>query len=357
MNWRLMLQGVSALMAAFSLFACASAQAPAEAPQQTIIAIGDIHGDYDAYESLLRAAGLINQRGRWSGGDRIFVQTGDVPDRGPDSSKIIRHLQKLQKQAERKGGKVITLIGNHEAMNVTGDLRYVHPGEYDAFSNRRSRRLRDALYDANREAIETAYLERDPTLSSVDIKEQWEAATPLGMIEHQRAWRVGGDVGDWIVENPAVAIVGDSLFVHGGISEKYTRFSIDDINQQTADALAERSTDPASIINDELGPLWYRGLVRRDEITPAQEAEETASEATAPLSIEDEIALVLETFDVKRIIVGHTPSLTGIAASHEGKMIQIDTGISAYYGGVRSFLKIEDGVVYANDNGVETVIE
>ena len=188
-------------MAAFALFACASAQ-PSTDEAPTIIAIGDLHGDYDAYESLMKEAGLINRRGRWTGGDSIFVQTGDVPDRGPDSLKIIRHLQKLQRQAARKGGKVVTLVGNHEAMNVTGDLRYVHPGEYEAFNNRSSKRLRDNRYAIHREAIEATYLEQDPALSSEEIKAQWEAQTPLGMIEHQLAWRVGGDVGDWIAAEP-----------------------------------------------------------------------------------------------------------------------------------------------------------
>ena len=95
-----------------------------------IIAIGDLHGDYEAFTQLLSQAELIDERGKWSGGSTILVQTGDVPDRGPDSLKIIQHLQRLQKQAPRRDGRVITLVGNHEAMNMTGDLRYVHEGEY-----------------------------------------------------------------------------------------------------------------------------------------------------------------------------------------------------------------------------------
>ena len=354
MTWRGFIQSAGAIIAAITLFACASAQAPIDngsAPK--LIAIGDLHGDYDAYESLLREAGLINRRGRWSGGDTIFVQTGDVPDRGPDSLKIINHLQKLQRQAARKGGKVITLVGNHEAMNLTGDLRYVHPGEYAAFTNRNSRRLRDSRYDIHREAIEAAYLEQDPALSSEEIKARWEAQTPLGMIEHQRAWRVGGDVGDWIAENPAVTVIGDNLFVHGGISEKYVSLTIDDINRMVAEALIARDADPSSIINDEAGPLWYRGLIFRQEPVAATDSEEAAP---PQLSIEAEIDLVLNTYGVSRIIVGHTPSLTGITATYGGKLIQIDTGIAAYYGGARSFLRIENGVPYAHDNGIVNAI-
>ncbi len=359
MNWRIMIQSVGAFLAAFALIACASAQPSMDDAAPKIIAIGDLHGDYDAYENLLNDAGLINRRGRWSGGDAIFVQTGDVPDRGPDSLKIIRHLQKLKRQARRKGGKVITLVGNHEAMNITGDLRYVHPGEYDAFKTRNSKRLRNNIYEANRELIEAAYLEQDPALPSNEIKARWEEQTPLGMIEHQRAWR-GGEIGSWVAENPAVVIIGDSLYVHGGISEKYAVHSVEDLNRMVAEALDARDVASSSIINDEAGPLWYRGLIRRKEATAQIEEEETLQADSEPaptrLSIEEEIDLVLNTFGVKRIIVGHTPSLTGIAASYGGKLIQIDTGIAAYYGGMRSFLRIEDGVVYAHDNGVVTMI-
>ncbi len=361
MNWRILIQSAGAIAAGLVLLACASAQSAAVENSPTIIAIGDLHGDYEAYESIMNEAGLINRNGRWTGGDTIFVQTGDVPDRGPDSLKIIRHLQKLKRQASRKGGKVITLVGNHEAMNMTGDLRYVHPGEYEAFKNRNSRRVRDNLYNANRETIEAAYLEQDPALPSNEIKAQWEAQTPLGMIEHQQAWRAGGEVGAWVAANPAVVIIGDSLFVHGGISEKYAGHTIDDLNRMIADALIARDVDPTSIINGEAGPLWYRGLIRREEIVeaPAGDDIETPAEdesAATALSIEEEIVFVLGAYGVKRIIVGHTPSLTGIAAAYGGKLIQIDTGIAAYYGGARSFLRIENGVIYAHDNGAVTII-
>ena len=327
-----------------------------------IIAIGDLHGDYDSYRALMRDAGLMDKRGRWSGGDTIFVQTGDVPDRGPSSLEIIESLRDLQKQAARKGGQVIALVGNHEAMNINGDLRYVHPGEYEAFTNRNSEDLRERVYEANRDRIEAAYLEQDATLSSEAIKDRWMAQTPLGMIEHQQAWRPDGEVGEWIVDNPAVAIVDRSLFVHGGISEKYASVTVEEINAQAREALVARSIDSESIINDPMGPLWYRGLVQRPAPEPdAEEGTESDGEgdtapASARLSIEDEVALVLDAYNIDRIIVGHTPSLTGITASQDGRVIQIDTGIADYYGGVSSYLRIEDGIVYAHDNGAVTII-
>ena len=101
-----------------------------------IVAVGDLHGDYDAWAAIARAAGLVDAKGRWAGGGAVLVQMGDVADRGPDSLKIIRHLMKLQREAAGRGGRVIVLVGNHEAMNMIGDLRYVHPGEYRAFADR-----------------------------------------------------------------------------------------------------------------------------------------------------------------------------------------------------------------------------
>ena len=348
------------LAPALLLIGCATAADDEPAPK--IIAIGDLHGDFEAYENILRDAGLTNKRGRWAGGDAILVQTGDIVDRGPDSKKIIEHLQKLKKRANRKGGDVVTLVGNHEAMNMIGDLRYVHPGEYEAFKTRKSSELRDRIYELNRERIETAYLERDMTLSSEAIKAQWESKTPLGMIEHQQAWRPDGEIGTWVIGNPAIAIIGDSLFVHGGVSPKYTSFSVEEINAQVAAALAERSIADESIINDPDGPLWYRGLIERPEPSIETEAETGANgiiEAppiTPEMTIEEEVDAALAAFGVARIIVGHTPSLTGVNALYGGKVIQIDTGISGYYGGTESFLRIENGVVYAHDNGAARAI-
>ena len=58
---------------------------------ERIVAIGDLHGDYKNYLEVLRIAGLIDKRGKWSGGKTHLVQTGDIPDRGPDTIKIIQN--------------------------------------------------------------------------------------------------------------------------------------------------------------------------------------------------------------------------------------------------------------------------
>ena len=310
--------------------------------------MGDIHGDHDAWLAIARAAGLIDAKGRWAGGHTVLVQLGDVVDRGPDSLDTIHHLMKLQREAPRKGGRVIVLVGNHEAMNMIGDLRYVHPGEYKAYADRDSKARRDRVYEANREKIEAAYRARDPTMSSEAIRDAWKKATPLGMLEHQAAWLPDGEIGKWVIANPAMVKLGDTLFVHGGLSEIYAALSIEQINRRVADALKTQDQRPTAIINDPVGPLWYRGLILRgvdDEATRAP----IPPGKTVALGINEEIGVVLQSYGVKRMVVGHTPSLQGIIAASNGRLWRADSAISRAYGGKPSYLEIVGDKVVAHN--------
>jgi len=100
---------------------------------ERVIAVGDVHGDYEQFVAVLRSAGLIDTNANWIGGHAHLVQTGDVVDRGPDSRAVMDLLMRLEKQAVAAGGAVHVLIGNHEAMDVYGDLRYVSPGEFASY--------------------------------------------------------------------------------------------------------------------------------------------------------------------------------------------------------------------------------
>ncbi|HMI41750.1 MAG TPA: metallophosphoesterase [Sphingomicrobium sp.] len=316
-------------------------QAPRPPAPQRIVAIGDLHGDCSAWRDIARAAQLIDAGNRWIGGKTVLVQDGDVPDRGPDSLLIIRDLQRLKREALRAGGRVVTMVGNHEAMNVTDDLRYVHPGEYAAFVDRDSVKRRASFYDANRAIFEASARKTNPALSRDQIRDAWLKATPLGMLEHQAAWHPTGEIGKWVIGNPAVALIGDTVFVHGGISAAYSAIPIDEINRRVAAALAAREMNPESIINDSAGPLWYRGLITRAKGVDEGPAPTGSAIATAPRpSIEAEIDMALKAYGAKRMVVAHTPILSGITVTHDGKLIRIDTGISKYYGGALSYLEI-----------------
>ena len=306
--------------------------AAAQTVPARIVAVGDLHGDFSAWIDIARDAKLVDPANHWIGGKTVLVQTGDMVDRGADSLKIIRHLQQLDGEAKRAGGRVIVLMGNHEAMQVIGDYRYVTPGEYAAFSDRQSKARRDAAFTANAKAIIDYYHVKDASLSPKAIRALWVTDTPLGKVEHNTAWAPTGELGRWVATLPAVAKVGDTLFVHGGISAKYALVPLDEINRRARAAIiADDSTDEA-IINDQMGPLWYRGLLLRggDDGIPA---------AGRP-TIDNELASALAGQGAKRMVVGHTPRLAGVGILRNGTLVQIDTGISRYYHGALGWLEI-----------------
>lgn len=302
-----------------------------------IVAIGDLHGDYTAWRAVASDAGVMDAQGKWSGGNTVLVQTGDVPDRGPDTLKIVDDLMRLQREAPRKQGRVVTLVGNHEAMNVTGDLRYVSPGEYAAFTTPRSAALREAVFTRNQAAITAAYRAAEPEIADPAIKAKWLAATPLGQLEHQAAWAPTGRIGLWVANNPAVVLIDRTLFVHGGIGPAYAEMSLDEINRRVAAALQARAMDVTAIINDPAGPLWYRGLVGPSPDDP-----------TPPPPVAAQLDRLLAAQHADRIVIGHTPILTGIAITEGGRLVRIDTGISASYKGIPSWLEINGSVLTAH---------
>jgi hypothetical protein len=315
----------------------AAALGAAPAQPQRIVAVGDLHGDFNAWIDIARAAGLVDGQNRWIGGNTILVQVGDVTDRGPDSLKIIRNLMQLQKAARRTGGRVVTLVGNHEAMNVLGDLRYTTPGEFAAFANSGSAARRDKLYEDYRTQIETVYRAMDPKMTPEAIKQAWIKVTPLGWVEQRAAWKPDGELGAWARSNPAVIKIGDTVFVHGGISAEYSKSSIDAINRRVAVALTAVDDSDKSVLNDQLGPLWYRGLAGHG---PEAEGGRAAAPAAPRPTVDQEVDIVLAAYGAKRIVIGHTPSLSGIIISPSGKLARIDTGISKFYGGPLSWLEI-----------------
>jgi hypothetical protein len=311
------------LTLAFALLVCTSVGSAQELWQnvERIVAIGDVHGDYDNFKKVLTDAKLINRRGDWIAGNTHFVQLGDLPDRGPDTDKAIEQMQKLQRQAREAGGKVHALIGNHEAMNIYGDLRYVHPGEFAAFRSSRSRENRSRYYEAEVARLSAA---NENFEANKAFRDQWMEAHPLGFVEHRMAWAPNGDIGAWVIENNAMVKINRVLFLHGGVSEKLLSMSIDEINNQVRDELNGNLPEEPGLSEAEDGPLWYRGLASEDE----------AIEAT-------HVDRVLSAFDVDHIVIGHTPGMGTIVPRFGNKVIIIDTGLSNYYGGHLASLLVE----------------
>ena len=312
---------------------------PAEAQRmQRIIAVGDLHGDFRAWQTIAKAAGVMTPDGHWAGGKTTLVQLGDIADRGPDSLAIIRSLQQLQAEAPQAGGKVVVGLGNHEAMNVVGDNRYTAPGEYAAFVDDRSVARREREYAANRKKLEAAARALNPKVLPSEVLQQFLARTPLGFVEHRQAWRPSGWIGKWAAGNAAIVKIGMTLFAHGGISAEYAKVPLEDVNRRIAAAMAAGDDSPASLLTDPLGPLWYRGLVVADPDSQAERA--GMKPPPAPLTSDEEMDAVLTAYDAKRLVIGHTPNLKGIVITSNGRLARIDTGISSYYGGPLSWLEI-----------------
>lgn len=309
-----------AVAALFALLALAPAALAASDRERTqwdhvarVVAIGDLHGDFDKFHDQLRQAGLIDAKDNWSGGATHLVQLGDVPDRAPDTRKILDLLIRLEPQARRAGGFVHALIGNHEAMNMEGDLRYTTPGEFAAFADRNSPRRRDAYYTAV-----VAALKAHPPTTGLPVfdaayRARFDAEHPLGWVEHQLAWSPSGVYGRWILGHSAIIRIDDTLYLHAGVSAEFTPFDIDVEDKAVIAALRhqpEAAAGPHDILWNENGPLWYRGMALNDE----------AAEAAS-------VAAVLARHQVRHVVVGHTKRYSMVNTRFGGAVILTDIAV------------------------------
>ena len=336
--------------------------APAQAPVSGITAIGDVHGDFKTFHALLVRAGLIDREGRWTGGKRHLVQTGDLLDRGPASRQILELLMRLEGEAEAEGGRVTVLLGNHEVMNVVGDLRYVTAEEFTAFARdedrgERARRQVSILSLARTGSplLKSSYyreLHRFLDLATLD------RVFPPGFFGHRAAFSPAGRYGRWLLGKDTVLLAGKSIFLHGGLSPRYASLEVEEINRQVKEAILQYFTLIADlerravfdgmlgysellllleaekraggpqpdlketfrqlggllngILFAEDGPLWYRGLAQLDESL-----------------IEADVDRILRFHGADRIVMGHTqPVSLAIEARLGGRVILIDTGMN-----------------------------
>jgi hypothetical protein len=298
-----------------------------------IVAIGDLHGDYGSYLKSLEAAGIINARGQWIGAETHLVQLGDIPDRGDDTLKIIAHLRKLVAQARTKGGWVHTLLGNHEAMNTYGDLRYVSAGDFAASAGRDSKELRDRYYENVLADIKAREPERFAALPA-DFRETWNASHPLGWVEHQRGWNPKwnpkGEYYEWALQDQVAIQINDLVFLHGGISGAYCQNSLASLTEKARAALSQSDPAAPSLLTDQNGPLWYRGLA-----------------GVEPVAAPETVKAILEHLGVHHIVIGHTPTHGAIWPRYSGQVIQVDTGMTAAYGGHVAWLEETKDGLYA----------
>jgi hypothetical protein len=292
---------------------------------ERIVAVGDVHGGYDEFTGILRAAGVIDERNRWSGGKTHFVQTGDLLDRGADSRKIMDLVMRLERQAVASGGRVHALIGNHEVMNLTGDLRYVSAAEYSAFATPRSAAVRDRAYVALADPVR----KDDPA-----YVQAWEKAHPLGWFEHRQAFGPDARYGRWIRRHNATVKINDYLFLHGGIGPIVASSSVREINEQLRAEIRRPEVPKDGLAVGRTGPLWYRGL--------AQDVE---------TELEPHVDQLLSLHGVSHIVIGHTTTPGAVVPRLGGKVLLIDVGLSVGYGAHPACLVVEQGAAFALHRG------
>jgi hypothetical protein len=332
--WRGMLGSMSKLLTAFLVALAVCFAAPAALAEDhwdhvaRVVVMGDLHGDYAKFHDMLTEAGLIDKHDNWHGGATHLVQVGDVPDRAPDTRKILDLLIKLEPQARRMGGYVHALIGNHEAMNMEDDLRYTTPAEFAAFVDHESPRRRDAYY-----AAVVAAVKAHPPATGVPVfdaayRAQFDTDHPLGWVEHAIAWSPQGIYGAWVLTHSAIIRIDDTLYLHGGLGPSFANFDVDVMNKAVIAELKgqpEVAGGPHDIIWADEGPLWYRGLAQHDE------AAESAN-----------VAALLARYKVSHIVVGHTKQYTMVNARFDGGVILTDIAAASRCSDPHAFL-IKEG--------------
>ncbi|MBK9033714.1 MAG: metallophosphoesterase [Myxococcales bacterium] len=254
-----------------------------------VVAIGDVHGDLAAIAAVLEAAGVVDRAGAWIGGATWVVQTGDVLDRGDDEQAILDWFERLEVGAAAAGGRFVWLLGNHELMNAAGDLRYVTPGGFRDFED---------VPDL-------------PLARFADVPTQARARVA--------ALAPGGPYAKIMAGQGLAVVVGDTVFVHGGIRPGKAA----GIPADTSGArcwLAGDGAPPRALTDDE-GPLWDRSYAQG---TPDCAALDQA----------------LAELGVARMVVGHTVQPSGISSACDDKVWRIDVGLAKLYGGPHQALEL-----------------
>lgn len=305
---------------------------------ERVVAIGDVHGAYDRFVGILRAAGLLDGRARWIGGRAVLVQTGDVLDRGADSRRALDLLRRLEREAASAGGRVYALLGNHEVMRLISDWRYVSPEELAAFRTGGSEELRERVFGMIAADAAKRASEDKRAYDEAAFRERFMSNVPLGLIEMQQAFGPAGDYGKWLRERYALVRINGIAFVHGGIDAATAALGCEGINAAVKGdvTLAQPTPEQVSqmLSTSETGPLWYRGLATEPEPAFAPQA-----------------AAILRTLGARAIVIGHTVT-NGfrISPRFDGRVVQIDTGMLGgtwYPGGVASALEIRGDALTA----------
>jgi len=240
---------------------------PISAGSSKMIFISDIEGEFENVRNFLLANKIMNKNYQWTFGKNKLIICGDLFDRGKHVTEELWLLYKLEDEARSAGGYVHTILGNHEIMNLSGDVRYV-----------------DSAYFRSAAVIGTAYanLYSDST-----------------------------ELGRWLRSKNIVEKIGEHLCLHGGISPAFNRerLPVEQINALARPWYArarDKNADPVTrLLMGAGGPFWYRGYF------------------VAPLATQEQVDSVVHFYACKNLIVGHDIVET-ITTRYNGKVFGID---------------------------------
>ncbi len=339
-----------------------------------IVAFGDVHGAYSELVSLLKETGMIDTSLNWSGGNTLLVSLGDLIDRGPGSRDVVDLIMKLQKQAPESGGRVHVVLGNHELMEMTGNRDYITQADYAAFTGEATKK--------DREHLRQEYLRDHKDKNDKNYSDEFDKLYPPGFIAYERAFSPEGYIGKWILKQPFILKINDTVFVHGGISAEISEKSLSEINEegktdlnnylQTVERLRNAGVlpeyvgfydrvpylnskakklidaDPAVNYDPNKRPAWFNDvldLIKEQKTLIFSYDSPVWYRGTSlcnPNCESFNTERFLKHVRAARIVVGHTPTETHrVIERMDGMAIRIDTGmLHSYFKGQASALII-----------------
>jgi hypothetical protein len=376
-----------AVLAALAAAATVAAQ-PRGGDGGRVVAIGDVHGSLSGLVDILKAAGLVDEARHWIGGTATLVQTGDLTDRGAEVRGVLDLMMALEKEAPRAKGKVEQVIGNHEVMNLLGDLRDATPDICAAFADSGSATTRERAWRDYEQLIAArARIRPNETPAAYTrTNASWLEAYPIGCIEYRQALSPRGPYGRWLRGRPIAAQVGDSVFMHAGPNPAAV-ITVAELNAKAKQEIARFDRFLQRLVDARMARPWFRfedilALAAAEVrwtgaiLTAAKEKGETpnlegidvelvreASEilqigtwsllagdgplwyrgyaTAADEALQVPVTGLLDRWKVRRIVVGHTVNRDFRIRARFGSVFLIDTGMLApVYKGMPSALEI-----------------
>ncbi len=330
-----------------------------------VVVFPDVHGAYQELLSVLRETAVIDDSLHWRGGDTHLVSLGDLLDRGPDSRKVLDLLMRLEREARDAGGAVHQLLGNHEVMNIVGDLRYVSVAEYAAFAGPEDAKLRDEAW----QLVQA----QEPDAA----RAEFDTAFPAGYFARRQAFSATGQYGAWLLTKPFLLTINDTAFVHGGLPGMVARLGLEATNQTLHTQLAEYLQTWAAI-ETELSLVRPVPFLEQPDTVASRGAEQQSKTLLAmqdteiftpkgptwfrgqalcyPYTEAENVDAALAKLGVSQLVAGHTVSPTGrVLSRFDGRVILLDTGmLPSVYDGSPAALIFEEGrwtVAYADRPG------